>query len=816
MSQSNPLLYNTKFITIDSTIIELSHSSISKYFKDVYVLVNKDDKQIPINFYMREIDNETFSQMKNNLILWKVSINIIKNKKMFDRICIFTKEYCEMFNQFGFTFNDNNIILPILNISFKNLIEYLGNSDGYTLDKLYNQILLSGYFSDDFNNQKFKMKIQLNIKSLEESKYWEMPYNCKIDIDKQFKKRNIGKNFGKKNNLLNKEEDYNYILNSHKYVDASNIITNNGYKLYNISNSCNYSKDDIYELIKSLDNKNQYYLVTHLMVSKKYCHLIVNNEKVLDLMKDEFISKASLFRYLMGYVWLRFYLEESIKKRNMSISDEFIFDINTASKLPIYPFSNSFPKNNPYTPIMVSDKVLNAYENIGGVKNYKHNDKSKQYCNQGICTLDDFRYRLNLFVTNNINNNLFHNIKWEKLKVVICGSVMTACIQKHHPLVNLFDTKLGKFFPQSMDVKLIRYFNEYYAKSDIDIMFSLNNTFEYMDAIEDFFNQIVINTCVIYPYAEPKHVKLNKHFQLHFSITQDWIKKYIVNDSFTYSDIYTNIEDTKIISLFKPFIEEYYKNYLKTESTIFNEWFIKKRYNDFFKKIDEYDIKIHIHYQNKEPNIKINYKYRITSPHFNHPLELFKTSESEPMGVISQFHLPCVRAFYNGDNVYMTPSCITAHLTFMNIDFKYVTCKTNPFEIINKYRMRGFGIWLNSNEKHDFIKFSLEEPFWKKIYDKHAINWGCLPLSHNLFHPRIINPDEYNEVQHVCLFDGYNDDFKGEEITTITELNKEYKNISNFEYTGLDTCLTISPSGKINQFQKWIIEAYYESKELLK
>jgi hypothetical protein len=828
MSQSNPLLYNTKFITIDSTIIELSQQSISKYFTDIYVLVKKNDKPCSINFYMKEVNNETFIQMKDNLILWKVSVNILKNKKMFDRICIFTKEYCEMFNQFGFTFNDNNIVLPILNISFENIIKYLNNSDGYTLDDFYNLILLSMYFDENFANIKFQKKLQKNIKSLKESNYW-VDNNWVKHITIQFQKRNICKKFKDftnvkntqllltekdKQTLLNKEHYNNIFANRHKFVDPSNNIMNNGFKMYNIPKLCNYSKDDIYNLCKNLDNETQYYLVTHLMVSKEYCHLIVNNEKVLDLIKNEFTSKAPLFRYLMGFPWQIFYLEESIKKRNITINDRFIFDINTASKLPIYPFSINCPKNNPYMPIMVSDKALKAHENIGGIKNYKRNDESKQYCNQGICTLDEFRYRLNLFVTNNIDNNLFDNIEWKKWKVVICGSVMTACIQKHNPLVNLFDTKLGKFFPQPMDIKLIRYFNEYYAKSDIDIMFSLNNTLEYMDAIENFFNQIVINTCKIYPYAEPEHVKLNKHFQLHFSITQDWIKKNIVNESITYDYIYNNIENIQVILLFKPFIEDYYKNYLKTELKKYNEWFIKKSYIDFFKKIDEYDIKIYIIYQNTEPTIKINYKYKITSPHFNHPLELFKISETEQMGAISQFHLPCVRALYNGDNVYMTPSCITAHLTFMNIDIKYVTCKNNPFDIINKYRMRGFGIWLNKNEKNDLLKFSLEDPFWKKIYDGNAINLGCLPLSHKIFHPRKINPDEYNDVQHVCLENGYNDDFNGCEISCICDLHQENKNTDKFEYYGIEELVNVNSDGKNIELQKWIIEAYYESYKL--
>jgi hypothetical protein len=183
------------------------------------------------------------------------------------------------------------------------------------------------------------------------------------------------------------------------------------------------------------------------------------------------------------------------------------------------------------------------------------------------------------------------------------------------------------------------------------------------------------------------------------------------------------------------------------------------------------------------------------------------------MGAISQFHLPCVRALYNGNNVYMTPSCITAHLTFMNIDYKYFACKTNPFDIINKYRMRGFGTWLNKNEISYFWKYSLEDTFWKNIYGGiHYSNAsGCLPLSHKLFHPRLINADKYFDILPVCLEDGYEDKFIGVEVTTIDELNHEIKSKDKFESIGIDKFTTIDSNGNIIPLQKWIIDAYYKS-----
>jgi len=793
---SNPILLINKTFNIDETTIKLTQNTVFKYFQETYILVKKTDEPLPIKLYEKEIDIDNFEQLKNKLILWKVSITIIKNIKIFDRVCIFSKEQCEMFNEFGFTFKKDNIVIPILNISFKNIINNFCDFDRYTLDKLYNSLILSIYFDNNFKN------LEIKIKNLEESNYWEMPYNCLSNLTEPFKDRK----FLKKRILINKDkdkdnEDYlNMIHKKKKYVDASNNNGKNGYKYYIISHSCNYSKEDIFKMLETLDNINRYYLFANLIVSKKYCHLVVNNEKVLDLMKDELSSKAPLFRYLLGYAWLRFYFEESIKKRNINIKDDFIFDINTASKLPIFPFDIKFPKMNPYMPIMVSDDVLMSYKNIGSVKNYIG------LCNHGICNLDEFKYRLNLFVSNNSEINIFKNIEWDKWQISISGSIMTACLQKQNPLEKIFNE-------DTPDERFKRYVKEYYANSDIDIMIKHENIFEYMQSVKHFYNQIVVNMF-------KSNIKLNRLFQLHYFVNFNWIKKNIINQNITFEEIYKNIDDNKIILLFKPFIEDDYKKYLEKELKDFNEEEkenLKKQYPDYFKEFDELVIKIHINTnsENTENTIKINYKYRITSPYLNHPLEIFKINGTCQMGIVSQFHLPCVRAFYDGSNVYMTPSCISAHLTYMNIDYKYVAGSTEPMEIINKNRMRGFGTWLNETEIKDLIKYSLHDPFWYNIYthsNKKSIidlNTGALPLYHKLFYPRQVNKEHYNNVVPVNLDNCYNDDFKGEEITSIYDLTEE----SLLTHIGIHNFVTIDSKGFIKPLKKWIIEAYFKNLE---
>ena len=94
----------------------------------------------------------------------------------------------------------------------------------------------------------------------------------------------------------------------------------------------------------------------------------------------------------------------------------------------------------------------------------------------------------------------------------------------------------------------------------------------------------------------------------------------------------------------------------------------------------------------------INTKYNITSPFLNHDIEIFRNKNSDPFSLISKFHLNCVRGYYDGISVKLLPSCVSALKTLVNMDFKYFAGKRNPYQIINKYRMRGFGTILNKKE----------------------------------------------------------------------------------------------------------------------
>lgn len=191
------------------------------------------------------------------------------------------------------------------------------------------------------------------------------------------------------------------------------------------------------------------------------------------------------------------------------------------------------------------------------------------------------------------------------------------------------------------------------------------------------------------------------------------------------------------------------------------------------------------------------------------------------MSIVQNFHLPCVRTYYDGDNVYMTPSCITAHLTYMNLDYKYFAGTKNPVEIINKYRMRGFGTWLNENEKIVLLKYSGKNQKWNNLYsidfgnnETLISNLGALKISHKLFRPRLFNPDDFIDAPPVDIQQGYFNfssikDHTGFESPDdyVVELSERYNNKDNLQYILiLKKLQTINENGSINPVEKWIIE----------
>lgn len=822
----NPFLNNKTLINHrdenSGETIELDQENISRYFSHVYVLAKRNNEPIPADFYSWQLDKETFGKVADNMLIHKTTVKVLKNKHHFDSIVMMSGEQLKPFNIFNYELGDKNIVLPIFNIEYQNLLKYLEQYETTnTLENVYKTKLLNKYFGIEDSNYKANEYLCSMIEDMEDSNYWTQYYNCLVNFTNKFQDRGfifqsnrienklvasiVKEMFEKKSPEKTDIPDENYIEELNKsdeskkdeFVDISSIIQKKGYKLYRIGAKSEFTRDDITQLFKTLNEKQKFILFANLIVSKKHAHLVLNNEPVLSLMSETIKTYSPLFRYLMSYTWIKFYFEECIKKSFVKTSDDFIFDINTASKLPIFPFNHKNPKSNPYMPMLVADSELKPEFNVCGIPDYWTGEKN--LLNGGICNLDEFKIRMNIFCTGNPNSNIFEGFDFDKHKVGITGSIITACIQKSHPLMSRFigcDTQTERFN---------NYFNEYYAKSDIDVMFMAKDNFTFIDNVHHFHNAIVLNVCKLNsPYAEPEHIKLKLNKIGYLFVSEDFINKNInfdqsLNITNKVKYVMDNINEEFVRVQFRPYYEQLkhdktneickdfapdevsnlkarYPEIFANEGVDFRIYINRKKTSDSKTSVDDIvnteeddesdSIVTDTKSSAKDIDLVFTYKFKIESPHLNHCFELFPVRYDDFFSIVARFHLPCVRGYYNGSNVYLTPSCISAHMTFMNIDYKYVCGTKDPLEIINKNRIRGFGTWLNSKERKIFVQYSRKVPFWNNLYnidgkvsdgDAEKQLFGPLSLNHKMFRPRLYNMEEYVDSMYVDTSNRYND-----------------------------------------------------------
>ena len=612
------------------------------------------------------------------------------------------------------------------------------------------------------------------------------------------------------------------------FVDAASY-NKYGYRKYILpkfdSNSINQT--EINELFNKLNNKKDiYYLFNILLISKNYCHLVINNKYLLDKMEPLIKKYAPLYKYLFGYVWITLYMEECTKKSRTTINDRYVFDLETACRLPFFPFNSNDAHMNPYLPLLISKKVLNfreSFRSLGMISG--HNG-------YGLCTPEEFKTRLKIFSSGQSSDELsiFKNVDWEG--IAITGSIMTACLQKRNPLVDLFS-----HLPNDEAI-YNRYFQEYYATSDIDIMCNYTIKTEFVDKVHQLYNCIKNNIMNNNNNNEAGNsVKLIPCKTLAIFVKTEYIKKYMVNNldlNLPFAPTLENIIKNKDIDVIKEFFYNIYTDRLAQKSDMPSS----PKYYDIYNIVPIEDTKIYI-VENNDINGNANHdvngdehkiddidlisfsenlKYKIESPFLLRKIELFQIKYTDFFSTVSKFHLPCVRAFYNGDKVYLLPSTISAFMTMTNIDYKYYSGSNPACEINLKNNQRGYSVVLNDSEKIRLIDYCSRLPKWKKImklnvHNKQNINniLEVKDISNNYYKPRWINFDLYELCDPV---DHNYSNVINTMVHTKKDLANEYK--LRFGYDQTESTInflnykTINEKGYINPLKLWLIDAAFD------
>jgi hypothetical protein len=754
---------------------------------------------------MSNIDEKVYEEVSKNLMLKKVSINILKTKMHYNSMTILSSTVLEKYNIFKYKLDENNMVITMLSSNYTKLENYLNQFITVNfLENIYNTIIFNNFF------KVIKFNIRNLINSSTEINFWEN-YDNLISLNMAFTKRTF--KFDrltitdmKLNDAIDSAEKEDYLKSSNiTFTSMTDMLNGRVKNRFVIRDTKQFTKDDIFHIFNALTSYNDmFFLFAHMLITKDYAHLVLNNQKVLVFMAHIMKKHYNLFRYLIGYAWITFYINESIKKSHVKTTDEFIFDINTAHVLPTYNYSHVFHNYNPYSAVLLGNTVL-SHDNICGIPDYKERTI------RGICNLDNFKVNMNLFTTGNKDNDLFQDINFGN-NIAITGSIMTACLQQYHPLLDIFTGDIHQ--------KTIKFYDEYYSKSDIDIMVKTSDTFEYIEIVNRIYKQVVINIIKLNPSnAKPEHTKLVLNKKANFFVSEQFIRDLKFDDSYI-KDISEAIEYVrKNANTNKDIRNQLYSIYTdKIISPVLNDE-TKTKYTEFFD--DNVEFAVTVNKTNQDVTLIVNYKYNIKSPHLLHNLELFQVRYDDFFATVAKFHLPCVRAYYNGSNVYMTPSCITAHMTYMNIDYKYFSGTQDPIEIINKYRLRGFGTWLSENERKQYIAYSKKVTFWSdmlNINNNDNCSYGDIDINNMFFKPRLYQEDYYINSNPVDLNSRYEE--KEQKNTNINNIKnyadlKSVQKVATYLSSDLESLIfnrtTINQNGSVNKILKWLIDAVYDN-----
>ncbi len=838
---------------------DISSKILYENFGLPYIICLDDSKYFHEYFYNNVITSDQLDVFKDSIRVIKASykVNLGSMTKYMTAIS------SDLFNSLNAYDNNGNVMrsdkeVLIYNLSrfrYNNVINYLKQYDGISnIRDLYNLVLMNGFLGQPTILSETKHNICEMIKSMREFNYYTLYRNCCVNITNKFMNRTLNLsyinqtenndiNINKVLQILNNNDregggDYlNGLPKFNNFVDISESNNTDGNHKYKITNNKiinHISKYNIVQLFDCLSYNAQAYLVLNGMASKELCHLIVNNKDMLTrIMSDDsvFMSKyAQVIRYTLGYAWLTFYMEESIKRSFITKNDRFIFDIDTASLLPFFPHATTNLYVCPYISLTVDIKVVNAYNNILGVRQYYCNNvnpEQKKILRYGVCTKETFIKRINIFISGLVNENILENIKWDNL--AISGSIMACCVPNFNPLMFNFMNNINN----NINIDFVKFIEEYYKDADIDIMCNITNIYEYVDRIYEFKKQLDVNIDKIYKLNIINTVDVSQLFSnksMSIMINKNFIKANIMDKiDMSYDNILINLNNPSIKTIIYNHYIKSFQDQIKQNINENYEQFINPKYHELFIPVSYENVnvvfvtnKYESKDENDDPDIiifspKVNYKFRIRSSYLPHNIEFFQIKYPEFFSTVSKFHLPIVRSYYDGDNVYLCPSCISACMTFLNIDYKYFAGSKDPLEIVNKYRMRGFGTILNEQERTKLYKYSSLVSKWKQLYNISTSNApvkmnGHLANDINFFRPSTVLDNKQAFKPNLGQIDIYafsNDD---SEIPKYIKKLYTTQDMPINNTINLNSLTTINSNGTINPLKKWIFDAIIESK----
>ena len=157
----NPLLKNKMELQLEDNTVVLSLINMSKFFQKIYVLCPFKNDILDDFIFDRKVPKDKWQEIGNKLVLSETSIKLINNFDHNHNLTLVNSSEIEQFNHFGFELSDKILVLPIFNISYLNIKNYLKIYEGNSkMCDLYNTLVLNQVFS---NNSKLNYNSLLYI-----------------------------------------------------------------------------------------------------------------------------------------------------------------------------------------------------------------------------------------------------------------------------------------------------------------------------------------------------------------------------------------------------------------------------------------------------------------------------------------------------------------------------------------------------------------------------------------------------------------------------------------------------------------------------
>lgn len=837
---------------------------------------------------------------------------ILSTRYFYKRTNQVSKKYLEKFNNSEIVLDREELVIPMYELDEQTCKLYTSQYSSLDPQSVIKLLELNGKYTCGYMD-KTSSRLAHIIPQIANTNYWTYPVNCDIGISHDWNTRSFYWKDMVRDRIHNlvdfqhKAKSAGYLIeapdalvtganNQDNFVDLANALKSQENRTYFATidnNNLPLKRDQITEyFLKSSNSIEMRTLFDTLLMCPKYWHMVLNNKHVLDKMGSVMKDNLIYYKYLLGPAFVSAVMEENIFKTKITKDHRFIFDINTANLLPFFPFSPDDAYQTPYLAFLVSQSLSDIANNYMGLPIYS------DWTGYGIDTLDNFKWKFNIFTTGNPSTNVFDGLNWSN-RFAVSGSLMTALTPSHSPMFNLVTNGDIKD-PSQWDI----YLNKFkYANSDIDFMCNEPTVFGFMDGIYEM-KQVVeknigsqvettpistVTVVITSQYLNDKWENIGEFIgepELDIKKFMDRLKHIDVIDKLygsfidgkekvqdhnteaqTIESFISNIKSTNlkryILSVHELYqtlgiepaeqttnnfmdwvkgltdkIKGYFHTVYLTKKTQLTEkqkaspetkpnqlyehyWepvslnslqivisthdvtrsAYKQTGHDMFVSLSDYNEGV------KDGDDKVvlklieNLKFKLSSPNMLRTIEAFRVKNGDFFSSVSRFHLPCVRAYYNGSNVFMTPTFITSMLTGINMDYKYFAGIRDPIEILNKNCSRGYGTIVNKTELKDLDTYNKVVEHWAERFSKEDKIFGFKDINHSLYkEPRY--KGAYNEV-------------KLTPINTLEDVKKYYKEKTKFDSDKLPIDMFklkfINSEGKIDPLKKWIGQAYWQA-----